>query len=93
LGDVLATVRAGLENGAPEAATTTEARVTDDIPRVLAMKIDRLLDLIAAGKIMPDPLGLLGAAVTLREHGELVRADRCVAVARRLLPNLGTQPD
>lgn len=67
--------------------------MTDDIPRALAIKIDRLLDLIAAGKIVPDPIALLGAAVTLREHGELVRADRCVAIARRLLPNLGVQPN
>lgn len=59
-----------------------------DFPRELAIKVDRLLDLIAAGKIAPEPLDLLAAAHTLRDHGELVRADRCVAVARRLLPNL-----
>lgn len=62
--------------------------MTDDIPRELAIKVDRLLELIAAGKIVPDPIELLGAASVLREYGELVRADRCVAVARRLLPNL-----
>jgi hypothetical protein len=59
-----------------------------DIPRELAVKIDLLLDLIDAGSIQPDPLKLLQAAVTLIQHGELQRARRCEAIARRLLPNL-----
>ena len=66
--------------------------MTRDIPRELAIKIDHLLDLIAAGEITPDPFQLLSAAQTLREHGELVRAERCVAIARRLLPNLVQRP-
>lgn len=59
-----------------------------DFPRELATKVDLWLDLIDAGRIQPDPLQLLQAAVTLREHGELARAKRCVAIGRRLLPNL-----
>lgn len=59
-----------------------------DIPRDLAIKIDRLLEAITAGRIAPDPIDLMRAAFTLREHGELVRADRCVAIARRMLPSL-----
>lgn len=59
-----------------------------DFPRELATKIDRLLEAIGAGRITPDPFDLLAAASTLREHGEISRADRCEAVARRMLPNL-----
>lgn len=59
-----------------------------DFPRMLAIKVDLVLDEIAAGLLTPDPFDLLAAASTLREHGELARADRCEAVARRLLPLL-----
>lgn len=59
-----------------------------DFPRELATKVDRLLDLIEAGQLLPDGLDLLRAAVTLREHGEHRRADRCVKVAARVLTNL-----
>lgn len=62
--------------------------MTDDFPRDIATKIDRLLALVAAGKLQPDPIALLGAAITLEKHGELVRADRCRQLAARLLPNL-----
>jgi len=62
--------------------------MTEDFPRELATKIDRLLDLVNAGQLTPDPLDLLRAAVTLREHGEHIRANRCTAIAARLLPNL-----
>jgi hypothetical protein len=62
--------------------------MNEDFPRELAIKIDHMLDLVAAGHIQPDALQLLAAAATLRDHGEFVRADRCVALAQRLLPNL-----
>lgn len=66
--------------------------MSDEFPRALAMKIDHLLEAVAAGRITPDPIELLQAASTLRQHGELVRADRCVALARRMLPNLQRHP-
>jgi hypothetical protein len=81
-------VRARSENRAAEAATRERRTMSEDFPRELAIKIDHMLDLIAAGTITPDPFDLLAAAHTLREHGELVRAERCEAVARRLLPTL-----
>ena len=62
--------------------------MSEPIPDQLAREVDHLLDLIHAGHIVPDPFELLSAALILRQHGELVRADRCVAIARRLLPNL-----
>lgn len=62
--------------------------MSTDFPRELGLKIDNLLILIHAGRVTPDPLDLLAAAHTLRAHGELVRAERCEAVARRLLPSL-----
>lgn len=62
--------------------------MNNDFPRELAIKIDHLLTLIAAGRVTPDPLDLLAAAHTLRAHGELVRAERCEAVARRLITKL-----
>lgn len=62
--------------------------MSEDFPRELAMKMDRMLALVAAGKLRPDPIALLGAAITLEKHGELVRADRCRQLAARLLPNL-----
>lgn len=86
-------VCSGAEDGAPEAAPEAGRPMSADFPRELAIKIDNLLYMIAAGRIVPDPFDLLAAAATLRAHGELVRADRCVAIARRLLPNLGAQPD
>lgn len=62
--------------------------MTHDIGRELATKIDRLLELVSAGKLTPDPFELLQAAVILRQHGESARADRCVVVAARMMPNL-----
>lgn len=64
-----------------------------DFPRELAIKIDNLLILIAAGRVTPDPFELLAAAHTLRRHGELLRAERCEAVARRLMPSLDRHLD
>lgn len=64
----------------------------DDVPRDLAVKIDRLLELVHAGKLTPDPIELLQAAVTLRACGEHIRAQRCVAIAARLMPNLHRDP-
>lgn len=66
--------------------------MSDEFPRELAIKIDHLLEAVAAGRITPDPIELLQVASTLRQHGELVRAERCVALARRMLPNLTRHP-
>ena len=81
-------LRTRVENPAAEAPAPAGRTMSEDVPREFAMKIDLLLDLIDAGSIRPDPLKLLHAALTLREHGEIERARRCESIARRLLPNL-----
>jgi hypothetical protein len=62
--------------------------MSDYFPRELATKIDWYLALVAEGKLEPDGLDLLIVAGILEQHGELLRASRCRALAARLLPNL-----